>query len=294
MLTTSIIICTCNRPKDIIICLKSLAQQTITPDEIIIVDSSDTPIEQNQTFNTMFNTKIFTQSKLIYKHTAKGLTYQRNIGTKLASKDIIYFFDDDVILENDYIEQMNLTFAQHPNYAGGMGSVTNIPPKKNNAHRFLRHLFLLQRLYSSGKFTLSGQPTHAYGQVQFKTVEVLGGCCMAYRKHVFDKHTFDEQLTRYAYMEDCDFSYRVSRDAPLFYNPMARMQHMQSPLDRDKAIDNRAMYMRNYKYLFFKNIYPQNKLKIIPFFWSILGLFFDALLYRKHMFIRGYIKGLYN
>jgi GT2 family glycosyltransferase len=290
--SSSVIICTRNRIKDLVTCLTSLSQQTEEPKEIIVIDSSDISIEQNESFKEIFNKQTFNNSELIYKHTPKGLTVQRNIGIKHASKDVIYFFDDDVILQKDYLAQMNRAFKLNPNYIGGMGSIINMPAKDINIYRFLRYLFLLSRDYSSGKFTLSGQPTHSYGQKKFQTVQTLGGCCMAYRKQVFKKHRFDENLKKYAYMEDCDFSYRVSQDAPLFYNPNAILKHMQSPLDRDGIIDNKAMYIRNYIYLFFKNIYPRNKLKIIPFYWSIIGLFVEAILIRNKDCIKGYIKGI--
>ncbi len=294
-LSTGIMICTCNRAQDLITTLSSIAKQTEQPNEIIIVDSSDTPVQNYEAFTKMFNEDNFKQTKLMYQHTkTKSSTFQRNVGIKIASTDILHFLDDDVILQSNYLAEMNKVFHEYPTYAGGMGSVTNIPKKRNDAFRFLRRTFLLQRIYSSGNFTLSGQPTHSYGQKKFLTVEALGGCCMAYRAKVLKKHTFDEKLTRYAYMEDCDLSYRVSREAPLFYNPTAQMKHMQSPENRDKIIDIKAVYIRNYTYLFFKNFYPKNKLKIIPFCWSIFGLFFEALLFRRFDVIKGYIKGIRN
>ena len=126
----------------------------------------------------------------------------------------------------------------------------------------------------------------------FKDVQVLGGCCMAYRSWVFKKHLFDEALERYAYMEDCDFSRRVSYDYPLFFNPEAKLRHLGSPVARDKVIDNRAMYIKNYRYLFFKNFYPKNKWKIVAYWWSIVGLFVQALVMWNMDYIKGYWKGL--
>ncbi len=291
--STSVIICTCNRPKDLVTTLDTIAKQTEQPDEIIIVDSSDISVQNYDTFTKVFNEATFKNTKLIYDHTTtKSSTFQRNEGIKCASTDILHFLDDDVILEKDYLAQMNKKFHDYPTYAGGMGSVTNIPKKRLNALYLLRRVFLLQRIHASGNFTLSGFPTHPYGKRTFLTVEALGGCCMSYRSNALKKHRFDEKLTQYAYMEDCDLSYRVSREAPLFYNPTARMKHMQSPENRKKAVDIKAVLMQNYIYLFFKNFYPKNKLKIIPFCWSIFGLFLEALIFRRFDIIKGYIKGI--
>jgi GT2 family glycosyltransferase len=294
--TSSVILCTRNRLTDVISFLKSLSLQIEFANQLIVIDSSTQPINEIETFNEIFNEINFPKTQLIYIHTSPGLPYQRNVGISHVTKDIIYFFDDDTILESNYLQVMNAIFAAHPEYAGGMGTVTNTPPKQDNVFRLARNIvhsiFLLQSNYSSGNFKISGIPTHAYGTEKFKNVEVLGGCCMAFRASALAKHKFDESLGGYAFMEDCDISRRVSYDAPLFYNPRARLQHLESPLARDRVLDNRAMYMKNYSYLFFKNFYPRNKLKIIAYGWSVIGLFVEAVLMLKKDYIKGYYKGL--
>jgi len=290
-ITSSVIICTRNRLRDMMTCLNSLKEQRVKPTELIVVDSSDAPLDTQELFTAIFNATHFPGISLVYQHTRPGLTYQRNIGITLATCEVVYFFDDDVVLESDYIAHMNEAFQMHPHYAGGMGDITNISSKKT-VYNWVRALFLLQRNYASGRFTFSGLPTHAYGMKQFMDVEVLGGCCMAYRRSALLKHTFDEKLNGYAFMEDCDFSRRVSYDAPLFYNPRARMQHLESPTARDKVVDTRAMYIKNYTYLFYKNFYPKNRLKIVGYYWAIVGLFVEGIALRDIDFIKGYYKGL--
>lgn len=292
-LTTCVIICTRNRIADIVPCLESLIIQTILPQEIIVVDSSDRSLQEYAEFNKIFNADRFPDIHLKYIHTSPGLTYQRNRGIELCTSDIVHFLDDDVVLTSNYLAAMRSVFEEDPDYAGGMGTITNIPvPVRFNWHRVLRHVFLLPRDYASGNFTLSGMPTHAYGTQKFKNVQVLGGCCMAYRSWVFKNYLFDEQLKRYGFMEDCDFSRRVSYDYPLFYNPQARLAHNPSISNRDGIIDNRAMYMRNYRYLFYKNVYPKNRLKVFALWWSMIGLFMEALLTRNVAYLRGYVQGL--
>lgn len=291
ILRTSVIICTRNRTEDLLLMLASLKEQTVPPTEIIIIDSSTTPVTENESVSALWNAAQFA-SHLLYKHTRPSLTYQRNQGVKVATGEVLYFFDDDVVLSPHYLEEMNETFIAHPSYAGGMGTVTPLAPYKPWVN-ILRALFFLQRNYSHGNFTASGMSTHAYGDPHFKHVEVLGGCCMAYRSVVFKKYSFDETLEYYGYMEDCDFSYRVSRSWTLFYNPRAVLEHRQSPLGRDAVIDNKAMFIANYTYLFFKNFYPTNSWRILAYAWSILGLFLEALLIlRKKQWLQGYIKGL--
>ena len=93
-------------------------------------------------------------------------------------------------------------------------------------------------------------------------------------------------------MEDCDFSRRVSYKYPLFFNSSAYLCHYASPVARDAVEKNRAMYIHNYTYLFFKNVYPHNRIKLVCYLWSVLGLFVEALLLRNYQYIQGYVRGL--
>jgi len=288
---TTVIVCTRNRACDIIVCLDSLSKQQEEADELIIVDSSDQPLEQNRQFQQQFSKKKFLSTSLLYLHTKPGLTYQRNVGIGRATGDVIYFFDDDVILDKDYLREMNSVFQKHPEYAGGMGTISNVKPGSLR-YQLFRKLFLLPREKASGNFSWSGMPTHPYGTNSFKKVEVLGGCCMAFRKEVLKEHKFDEQFCGYAYMEDGDIARRISYEQNLFFNPKAQLQHLESPMARDRVVDNSAMFVYNYRYLFFKNFYGKNRLKIIAHWWSIGGLFIEGLFLRDWQRIQGYWKGL--
>jgi len=294
-LTSSVIVCTRNRRADILTFLHSLQKQTMRPVELIVVDSSDHPLSNDPEFVQLCALHEQTGIRVIVEHTRPGTSYQRNVGAAQSLADILHFFDDDVELDADYLEQMATVFAQHPSYGGGMGSVQNVPAPAGTLYRTLRTLFLLQQDRASGSFTWSGMPTHTYGTNTFKNVEVLGGCCMAFRRSIYMNHLCDEKLEKmsgYAYMEDCDLSWRVSHAHPLFFNPAARLNHYHSPANRDGMEKRCALYAHNYSYLFFKNVYPRNKIKIFAYMWSIIGLYMQALVYRQWPEIKGYTQGL--
>lgn len=288
----SVVLCTYNRHADLHTCLTSLSTQTLPPNEIIIVDASSDAWDNHPELIELFSHTHFPHTALHYLKSPKGLTLQRNLGLRTATREFIYFFDDDVILEPTYLYNMHEAFVRHPQYVAGMGTITNITPKKNNLHRLFRKLFLLQHEHGSGNFTASGIPTHPYGTQQFKEVEILGGCCMAFRAHIVKKHQFDTALATYAYMEDADIACRIRQDGPLFFNPAARLQHIQSPAERDAMFANRAMLMRNYRYLFTKNFSTHNPLRILAHWWSITGFFLEAILLRQSDAYKGYLHGL--
>ena len=290
---TSVILCTKNRVNEVIRFTQSLYNQIELPDEFIIVDSSDEPLNSNKKFID-FLEKRENKIDFYYIHSKPGLTKQRNIGIREATGDTIYFFDDDVILEQDFLQKMNKTFNDNPDYVGGMGTFIGMPKLSTIGLliNLFKRFFLLQHDYGNGKFQKSGFPRHSYGTNKFKEVEVLGGGLTGYRKEVFYDFAFDENLTGYSYMEDLDFSRRVSYKYKLFFNPEAKVEHRHAEGGRGNISDRRKMYMVNHRYFSFKNFYSRNKLFIVFHWWSILGLIIYSLVFESKEATKGYLEGL--
>ena len=293
---TSVILCTRNRVDEVIRFTESLYNQIELPDEYIVVDSSSVPLHSNKKFVDPFE-KMQKKIDLHYIYSKPGLTKQRNIGIKEATGDVLYFFDDDVILSPNFLQIMNKTFNDNPDYMGGMGSFIGMPKltTKEWLIKLFNHFFLLPHNYSNGKFRKSGFAQYPYGTNEFKEVEVLGGGLTGYRKEIFFDFAFDENLTGYSYMEDVDFSRRVSYKYKLFYNPEAKLEHLHAESGRDNIRNNRKMIMVNHRYFFFKNFYPGNKLFIVAHWWSILGLIISSFIFRPKDAIeatKGYLDGL--
>lgn len=290
---TSLILCTKNRVDEVIRFTESLYNQIELPDKFIIVDSSDDPLNANKKFIGFFEKR---EKKIDshYIYSKASLTKARNIGIKKATDDIIYFFDDDVILEQDFLQIMNKTFNDYPDYMGGMGTFIGMPKLSTTGRliNLFRRFFLLQHDYGNGKFQKSGFPRHPYGKNEFKEVEVIGGCVMCYRKEIFKEFMFDENLTGYSFMEDVDFSRRVSYKYKLFYNPDAKLEHRHGSGGRGNIRDRKKMYMVNHRYFFFKNFYSRNKLFIVFHWWSVLGLIIYSLIFESKEATKGYLDGL--
>jgi GT2 family glycosyltransferase len=193
---------------------------------------------------------------------------------------------------------MNKTFKDNPDYMGGMGDLIRPTQTfkrkmyKIFKHNIFNHFFLIQHDYGNGKFQKSGLPRHPYGTNKFKEVEVLGGCIMSYRKEIFKEFNFDENLIGYSFMEDVDFSRRVSYKYKLFYNPDTKLEHKHASDGCGNVRDNRKMYMVNHRYLFFKNFYSRNKLFILAHWWSLLGLIIHSLIFESKEATKGYFDGL--
>lgn len=285
----SLIMCTRNRMNELLRFNESLISQSRLPDEYIIVDSSDLPLDQIPTFQNKMK-KIEELIQVHYIHSEKGLTKQRNIGVKSSTGDLLFFFDDDIILHTDFLKEIETTFHSSSEYWGGMGNITNefqrekvLGFKKtlieflSIGYKIFHLLFLLEGGSKSGRFTLSGFTNLPHGRKDFTETECLSGGLTAYRKEVFQEFKFDEMVTGYSYMEDVDFSRRVSFKYKLFYNPKAMCEHWHGEGGRGDLVENRKGYMCNYRYFYFKNIYSRNKSSILAHWWSVFGLFIEAI-----------------
>jgi GT2 family glycosyltransferase len=291
-LSAGVVICTRHRLEPLLICLHSIKQQSFPITQIIIVDSSNIPINQETAFSDMFSNINFPQTDRIFIHSQPGLTFQRNQGISQASTDIVFFFDDDLILSSTYVDLLMTVFISSPHYGGGMGQIIQNLQRQKRGGDLFRRVFLLQQARREGKLLPSGLPTYPHGHALFKEVEILSGGMAAYSLSVLRENKFDEYFTGYAYMEDVEYSYRVSRKHKLFYEPKAIAEHRHSPIARDQIADNRKMYLVNHHYIFNKHLFPRCKMCLFPYLWAILGLLLQSLWLRQWQALAGYIQGI--
>lgn len=273
----SVIICTRNRFDDFTKTVSSLAKQTRQPDEFIVVDSSDE-----------LNLERYLGSVQLpfpnrYFHTQPGLTLQRNHGIRECKGDLIFFFDDDVDLDVNYLAEVETVFANDPKHEiGAVGgrivdSENALPPPLRL--RLERILFGIIRAVfgvvgiGNGKFYLSGMPSHPSKNQPSGFIECLSGCCMAFRREVFEKAKFDETLARYGLMEDVDIS-KQTLDAgyKIYHQTSATLVHNESPMNRLNVQHWAEMSVVNYDYLFRKS-WSKDKWRWLFYYWALIGLF---------------------
>ena len=251
MFKTSIIIPVYNRPEELRDCVQSILEQTVKPDELIVVDDGDLaalPLEKECGAAGI---------KYIYfKKDKPGLTRSRNKGVSIASGDIIYFFDEDVVLFPDYIkETLNVYKDDNEGIIGGVtGVITNPRPSKLRSHlRRIFDIFFLVSGFSEGKvlpsgFTVGFRSTGIQIK-KTKDVSFFPGCAMSFRKKIFHEFSFNAEKYNAYGGEEQDFSYRVSRKYKLIINPKAKLLHLKSPLMRpDKKVKARTLVLGRYMF----------------------------------------------
>ena len=93
----SVIVPTLNRRQDLLEFTETLVQQTIQPDEFIVVDAGSVPDMKEAMLAVLEGSKI----DLVYRQSDAGTSLQRNIAMELMTGEIIFMFDDDILLEPD-------------------------------------------------------------------------------------------------------------------------------------------------------------------------------------------------
>ena len=139
MFTTSIIIRALNEAKHIDKLLYGISQQTMKPDEIILVDSgsTDDTIKKAQKYNV----KVIKIEKNIF-------TFGRalNFGCKEANSDILVFVSAHVYpVDKDWLQNLIQPFS-NPNVASTFGKQRGNINSKFSEHQIFSSWFQIKRI----------------------------------------------------------------------------------------------------------------------------------------------------
>ncbi len=292
----SVIIPSLNRAADLAETLKSIFSQKILPDEIIIVDQSlDYKAESTvKKLYDEFKSIANNNTELIYIHDSliTGSAQARNIGIHKATGDIVYFFDDDVILEEEYIRNTQNIYQWHSDISMVGGVLTNY-----SGYRGITGLNkLFDSIFTQGpikderlKIYLSQDKVSL--DKLFKTRK-LTGCAMSVRKTILDEYKFDEGFRGYSFGEDVDFSYRISRKNRIVISPLVRLYHKSlGPKDDDEIHISRQIHF--WRYFVRKNL-KDDILANCALVWFCLGIAIKGILlfWKNPGVLKGVISGL--
>ena len=288
----TVVIPTRNRPNDLLHAIQSLYQQSKLPEELIVVDQSLNDLSF-RAVNSLLSQ--FKQINLIYIHDPKilGLVDAKRVAVNNSTGDLICFLEDDIVLEPEYIEQIELGFIKQPNMIGCCGIITN-PPKANFLYRFLFNIFH-RGIFNDNRMKVRSV-YHGYDHNLIES-NMLSGGVSAWRREVFDEVGFDV-ANGFHMFEDIDFSTRVAQhyDKRLFINPNARLAHYCSPINRDLlGARERRKLAECFTYYKKRKAWPAAK---ISFYWLLLGMLLEAIFqsFSNLSFkpIQGYLLGLHD
>ncbi|MFC2075964.1 glycosyltransferase family 2 protein [candidate division KSB1 bacterium] len=252
--------------------IEGLRRQSRPPDELLLVMPAEA---ESGHLNDLLGRRDDPAVKII--PSPLGLTLQKNRGAEAASGNILIFFDDDIIPEKKFVEELIRVFADDRDgrIAGAAGFICNRSAKRRPLIALIEKSFFLPGP-GDGRFRKSGFPTWPDESAAETPVEFLPGGLTAYRREVVEAFGFDENLPGYGYLEDADFSFRTSRRFRHMFVPAARCLHLSSPRGRRERRLLAAMLVRHHTRLAAGNL-PAGPVAALAFGLSICGLLLRAL-----------------
>lgn len=250
-----------DRPDDLRKLLVSITKQTVRPNQIVIVDGS------NPAIDSMLGD--FPDLHLTYVRVfPPSLAKQRNAGMAalMDSITVAGYLDDDLELAGDATERM-LAFweSASPQVGGSAFTIVN-QPLVNPLLGLLSRLFLLNSP-KQGKLLTSGFTTAITPRDKTLRTDWLYGGAAMWRREVIRRFDYDEWYIGHGYLEDVDYSHRVSLAYELYVVAEARCWHWPKPILRANNVSMGRQQVVNRIY-FVRKLGHFSKVALV---WALFG-----------------------
>jgi len=255
------------RPQSVLQLLQSVQEQTLYPDEILIIDGST-----NRETETILQENLFPNLHYFAvppEH--RGLTKQRNYGIERlgSAMEVVCFLDDDTVLEPRYFEELIQTFEEHQDVSGVGGVALNengwIRAESNIKYDKYHYYQLDGYVYKEGQRNVvrnylglqshldpGRMPDYSYSKTcgypltdKIYEVDLLIGMSFAFRKKVVDAIRFSPYFEGYGLYEDADFSLRALEFGKNVINTKVQLSHFHHPSGRPNQYKYGKMVVRN-------------------------------------------------
>lgn len=242
--TVSAIVITRHRPEVLRETLASILRSTVPINELVVSDDS-TDLATRDMLQVEFPSVVWT------KGPQRGISANRNHGTRVATSDYILLLDDDILIHRRMVEAALERVAQQPN---GL----YFPCMREGEHTFLAtgltFLGFLGRPYREGEL-----------------LHTANTQCFIMRREIALKEPWDEIIQVYGY-EEIEYGYRLAASGcPLIPLPEIICDHMCPGLSKSIFVGRDA----NRLYVTFKRYtYIDRK--------PLKGLFFAAVAIPHH------------
>ena len=177
----AVAICTRNRTAQLQRALRSLADQSLEPDEILVIDNDPADDSSRRLVLEQLPAARY------FLEPIRGLDFARNRAWREATSDVLAFLDDDVVASRSWCESMRRVFEEDGSVGACTGRVEALG-LETEAQR----LFEANGGFVRGNRRLS-LPADAAGRLRGLpaplicwAVSVGAGCSMAFRKSAVD------------------------------------------------------------------------------------------------------------
>jgi GT2 family glycosyltransferase len=123
-LSVAVIICTQSHRVSLFTCLDSVRNQDRPPEHVIVIEKAPIrPALNYAQLRSYLGTRIRKVS--YYRVRKEFVAYSRNLGIRKTVEDIIFFVDDDVVLEKSYISKLMHVYSAYPQINSVVGRVNS-------------------------------------------------------------------------------------------------------------------------------------------------------------------------
>jgi GT2 family glycosyltransferase len=256
-----LIVATYGRPAEVSALMQTLAAMSDVPAELVIVDGSPEDETERALLRLCRNTQL--AFELIYVHSPKGLTRQRNAGVDISTRPILFFLDDDALPAKDYFTALRRVFVEDVGAtiaAAGAFLMNAIDTPIARRWRIRHALRLIPRCapltYNDVGASAPSGVLKVFSGI--RDVDIFPGCAFALRREVTKSMRFSEFFAGYSYGEDVEMALRIRRRGRVVHCGDAHVVHNSdySPSARPAAFAKGRMEVRN-RYFIWRRYAPE-------------------------------------
>ncbi|MFA9558188.1 glycosyltransferase family 2 protein [Evansella sp. AB-rgal1] len=262
---TSVIIPTYKRTNDLKRCLDSLNNQTMLPDEVVVV-MRDVDVETLNFMKDYVPKKYYITEAYV---SIPGQVAALNQGLEISKGNIVCILDDDTAPRPYWLERIVARFSESEDI-GGVGG-------RDWVHHGDKVEAGMKRIV--GKVQWFGRVigNHHLGYGEVRDVDVLKGANMSYRRTAIEGLWFDERLLGKGAQVHNDMAFSLSvrkKGWRLVYDPEAAVDHYPAQrFDSDQrgSFNEEAYYFGVYnETLIMSEYYSSFGRRFMFVMWSIL------------------------
>ena len=222
----SINVLTYNGEKIIGPCLKSVSEQTYPQIEVLVIDNAS----KDKSVEKVRETKIKFPLRIIENKENVGFAAGHNQGIKESRGEYVFCLNQDVALENDFIEKIVEEMEKDEKIGAIQGKLYKIDDINNLKREIIDTTGLL--IFKNRRVVNRGQGETERGKYN-NPEEIFGadGAAPVYRRKALEEakinnEYFDESF--FCYKEDIDLSWRLRiLGWKIFYEPKAVGYHLR-------------------------------------------------------------------
>ena len=292
----SVIIPTYKRPDALERTIESVLAGSLLPSELLIIDDEATPSELLTSFTSHAQAKgvSLQYHKKDHAQLRRGLSESKNWGASLATSEIIFYLDDDVLLDQEYCAQMMAVWEAHNDVEklmGVGGKISNNRPT-SKFEKYYRVLFGL-----TGECAWDVNPVGFQvwdeGVSETQKAYYLHGGVSSYRRALINEYPFSTFSGGRTGLEDVEHCLRAKLVGyHYYYAPKAHLTHHPAPAGREAIYEAAKKESINRRHIWREHC-SHGLFSRIKFAWANVGWIGKKVISFQWGAARGLVTGLF-